>query len=64
MLTVLSDRGVVQYLRIAVEVAAFEPGAPHADAHPSNVRLTSSSATAPTMMTMALPSELSPMSSF
>ena len=28
------DCGVVQYQRIAADVLAFEPGAPHAGAHP------------------------------
>ena len=33
-LTVLLDGGVVQYQRSSADVLAFEPGAPHAGAHP------------------------------
>ena len=34
MLTVSLDSGVVQDQRFAADVLAFEPGAPHAGAHP------------------------------
>ena len=34
MLTVSVDGEVIQYQRISTDVLAFEPGAPHAGAHP------------------------------
>src|ERR1035437_5069198 len=33
-LTVLFDSGTVQYQRLTADVLTFEPGAPHARAHP------------------------------
>ena len=54
-LTIDKDGFAVQHQRFSSDLPAFEAGAPHAGAHRSTIRLRSSSAMAPMMVTTARP---------